>query len=83
MGVIWIHRQAWLLASPDRVTDPQLNNIELANCLFYTGLAEDALPIMEMSCRIANNVVQIVFERFRGHKGPEDSSSLGKSINGV
>jgi hypothetical protein len=60
LGVRWVHRQAWPLAFPCQVTGPKLDNIELAPNLFYTGVAEEVIPTMEMNCRVAKNVAGLI-----------------------
>lgn len=65
IGVKWVHRRVWPLASPLNVDGPHLDNIELTNGLFYTGVAEELLPTMEMNCRLGVKVASMIFQRLR------------------
>lgn len=64
LGIKWIHRQAWPLASPRRTRGPRLDNIELADGMFYTGISDELLSSMEMNCRIGRRVADIIFQKF-------------------
>ncbi|OCK88719.1 uncharacterized protein K441DRAFT_681711 [Cenococcum geophilum 1.58] len=62
-GVKWTTRQVWPLASPKHTTGPQLDHVELTKGLFYTGLSDELLNSMEMSCRMGRQVAGLVFKR--------------------
>ncbi|OCK74546.1 hypothetical protein K432DRAFT_409767 [Lepidopterella palustris CBS 459.81] len=64
-GVIWIDRQVWPLASPKHTRGPQLDNVELANGVFYMGLLDELLSSMEMSCRMGCRVAHMVYRKLR------------------
>jgi glycine/D-amino acid oxidase-like deaminating enzyme len=65
LDIRWIHRQVWPLASPKRTRGPQLDNIELADELFYTGIGEDLVSSMEMSCRMGRKVADMIYRNLR------------------
>ncbi|KAF2814814.1 uncharacterized protein BDZ99DRAFT_185174 [Mytilinidion resinicola] len=68
-GVKWIDRQVWPLASPKHTRGPQLDNVELANGVFYTGLSDELLSSMEMSCRMGRRVAHMVYRKLRPPMG--------------
>jgi Prenylcysteine lyase len=65
LDIRWIHRQVWPLPSPKRTRGPQLDNIELADGLFYTGIGEELVSSMEMSCRMGRQVADIIYRNLR------------------
>jgi len=64
LGISWIPHQVWSLASPNRTRGPRLDNIELADGLFYIGIGEELLSSMEMSCRMGGWVADMIFRKF-------------------
>jgi glycine/D-amino acid oxidase-like deaminating enzyme len=65
LDIRWIHRQVWPLASPKRTRGPQLDNIELADGLFYTGIGEELVSSIEMSCRMGRQVADMIYRKLR------------------
>jgi hypothetical protein len=65
LDIRWIHRQVWPLASPKRTRGPQLDNIELTDGLFYTGIGEELVSSMEMSCRMGTQVADMIYRNLR------------------
>jgi hypothetical protein len=65
LDIRWIHRQVWPLASPKRTRGPQLDNVELADGLFYTGIGEELVSSMEMSCRMGRQVADMIYRKLR------------------
>ena len=63
-GILWVNRQAWPLASPNITRGPRLNNVEIADSLFYTGIGEELVSSMEMSCRMGRLVTHLIFRDF-------------------
>jgi glycine/D-amino acid oxidase-like deaminating enzyme len=61
LDIRWIHRQAWPLASPKCTRGPQLDSIELTDGLFYTGIGEELVSSMEMSCRMGRQVADMIY----------------------
>ncbi|KAI9847633.1 MAG: hypothetical protein M1837_002207 [Sclerophora amabilis] len=55
LGVRWVHRQVWPHASPKFRRNngaAMLDNIEIAPRVFYTGLSDEIVTSLEMSCRM-------------------------------
>jgi hypothetical protein len=68
LDIRWIHNQVWPFAFPSRTGGARLNNMELANGLFYTGIGEELVSSMEMSCKMGGLVADMVFEKlYRRH----------------
>lgn len=65
-GIRWVDRQVWPHAFPQsshhRPT-ALLDEIEIAENLFYTGAGEEVVSSMEMSCRMGDNVARWLFWR--------------------
>jgi hypothetical protein len=68
LGVRWVHRQEWPLGAPRRVQGPSLDRVELTDGLFYTGISDELLPTMEMSCRMGSAIAELAFQRLRGQQ---------------
>lgn len=61
IGVRWVHRQAWPYASPKFRKGAMLDNIELADGIFYTGAGEEVVSSLEMSCRMGRLAADLFY----------------------
>lgn len=61
VGIGWLHRKISPLASPATTRGPRLDSFEIADGLYYTGVGEQWVGSMEMSCRMARQVAQMIF----------------------
>lgn len=64
--VRWVHRKAWAEYLVETVRGPKLDNMQLAPGLYYTGVAQELLPTMEMSCRVGVQVADFVYRHAYG-----------------
>jgi prenylcysteine oxidase/farnesylcysteine lyase len=63
LGVVWVDRQVWPLASPSITRGPQLHGAELASDLYYTNVGEELVSSMEMSCRMGRLMARLIYGR--------------------
>lgn len=61
LGVRWIHRQVWHQAFPEYSKNAMLNNIEIADGIFYTGVGEEIVSSLEMSCRMGRFAAELLY----------------------
>ncbi len=61
LGVRWIHRQIWSHASPKFRNGAMLDNIEVADGVFYTGVGEEVVSSLEMSCRMGQLAANLLY----------------------
>lgn len=61
LSVRWIHRQIWPRASPQFSNTALLDNIELSDSVFYTGLADKVVSSLEMSCRVGRLAAHLLY----------------------
>jgi Prenylcysteine lyase/NAD(P)-binding Rossmann-like domain len=53
LGVEWVHRQVWPNASPEfPLKGALLDKIGIADGIFYTGVSDEIVSSLEMSCRM-------------------------------
>lgn len=72
VGVRWVSRKEWKYAFLEkyggRVTT-MLDDIEIADGIFYTGFADELVSSLEMSCRMGRRVADLVYyEKFAAQK---------------
>ena len=60
-GVRWVHRQVWHKAFPEHSNNIMLNNIEIADRIFYTGVGEEVVSSLEMSCRMGRLAANLLY----------------------
>jgi hypothetical protein len=63
LGVVWVDRQVWPLASPSITRGPRLENVELASDLYYTNIGEELVSSMETSCRMGRLMARLIYRR--------------------
>lgn len=51
-GIQWVHRQAWHHAFPEHSKHAMLDDVEIADSIFYTGAGEEIASSLEISCRM-------------------------------
>lgn len=61
LGVRWLHRQSWPYASPSFSNAALLDNIEIADGVFYTGAGEEVESSLEMSCRMGQLAAKLLY----------------------
>jgi hypothetical protein len=60
IGVQWVHCQVWHQAFPEHSNNVMLNNIEIADGIFHTGVGEEIVSSLEMSCRMGRLAVKLL-----------------------
>ncbi|KAF8847992.1 hypothetical protein BDZ45DRAFT_681518 [Acephala macrosclerotiorum] len=63
LGVAWVDRQVWPLASPSITRGPRLDNVELTSGLYYTNFGEELVSSMETSCRMGRLMARLIYRR--------------------
>ena len=64
-GVRWVHREEWKHAFLEYDGSAMLDNIEIADGIFYTGVGEEAVSSLEMSCRMGRRAADLLYnEKF-------------------
>ena len=64
-GVRWVHREEWKHAFLKYDGSAMLDNIEIADGIFYTGVGEEVVSSLEMSCRMGRRAADLLYnEKF-------------------
>lgn len=61
-GVRWGHRQEWKHAFLEYDGGAMLHNMEIADGMFYTGVGEEVLNSLEMSCRTGRRAANLLYD---------------------
>ncbi len=60
-GVRWVHREEWKHAFLEYQGGPMLDDIEIADGMFYTGVREEVVSSLEMSCRMGRRTADLLY----------------------
>ena len=72
-GVRWVHREEWKHAFLEYDGSAMLDNIEIADGMFYTGVGEEVVSSLEMSCRMGRRAADLLYnEKFAPGVEPRD-----------
>ena len=64
-GVRWVHREEWKHAFLEFYGRAMLDDIEIADGIFYTGVGEEVVSSLEMSCRTGRRAADLLYtEKF-------------------
>ena len=64
-GVRWVHREEWKHAFLEFDGSAMLDDIEIADGIFYTGVGEEVVSSLEMSCRTGRRAADLLYnEKF-------------------
>ena len=64
-GVRWVHREEWKHAFLEYDGSAMLDNIEIADGIFYTGVGEEVVSSLDMSCRMGRRAADLLYnEKF-------------------
>lgn len=70
-GVRWVHREEWKHAFLDYDGGAMLDDIEIADGIFYTGVGEEVVSSLEMSCRMGRRAADLLYnENFASEVEP-------------
>ena len=61
----WVHREEWKHAFLEYDGSAMLDNIEIADGIFYTGVGEEVVSSLDMSCRMGRRAADLLYnEKF-------------------
>ena len=64
-GVRWVHREEWKHALLEYDGGAMLDDIEIADGMFHTGVGEEVVSSLEMSCRMGRRAADLLYyEKF-------------------
>ena len=64
-GVRWVHREEWKHAFLEYNGGAMLDDIEIADGIFYTGVGDEVVSSLEMSCRMGRRAAYLhYYEKF-------------------
>ena len=64
-GVRWVHREEWKHAFLEYDQGKMLDDIEIADGIVYTGVGEEVVSSLEMSCRMGRRAADLLYlEKF-------------------
>ena len=64
-GVRWVHRKEWKHAFLEYDGSTMLDNIQIADGIFYGGFGEEVVSSLEMSCRMGRRAADLLYnEKF-------------------
>lgn len=61
LGIQWVHRQSWPQASPSFSNAALLDNVEIADGVYYTGAGEEVVSSLEISCRMGQLAANLLY----------------------
>lgn len=61
-GVRWVHREVWQHAFLEYNGSAMLDNIEIADGILNTGVGEEEVSSLEMSCRMGRRVADLLYK---------------------
>ena len=64
-GVRWVHREEWKHAFLEYGGSTMLDNIQIADGIFYVGFGEEVVSSLEMGCRMGRRAADLLYnEKF-------------------
>ncbi|KAL8709138.1 MAG: hypothetical protein Q9225_007494 [Loekoesia sp. 1 TL-2023] len=64
-GVRWVHREEWKYAFLEHDRGAMLDDFEIADGMFYTGVGEEVVSSLEMSCKMGRRAATLLYyEKF-------------------
>lgn len=60
-GARWVHREEWKHAFLEYDGSAMLDDIEIADGIFYTGVGEEVVSSLEMSCRMGRRAADLLY----------------------
>ncbi|KAL8835485.1 MAG: hypothetical protein Q9205_007148 [Flavoplaca limonia] len=60
-GVQWVHREKWEHAVLEYDGQPVLDDMEIAEGIYYTGVGEQLFSSLEMSCRMGARAAELLY----------------------
>ena len=80
--VRWVYREEWKHAFPEYDGGTMLDDIELADGIFYTGVGEEVVSSLEMSCRIGRRAADLLIMRSLHRRLSHETNQCDLGRNG-
>jgi len=61
-GVRWVHREEWKHAFLEYHGGAMLDDMEIADGIFYTGVGDEVVSSLEMNCRVGRRAADVLFQ---------------------